>query len=392
MDKVFRVELSGNKDRCCELELPAAYYGLLDALDKLQMVPGDKPHWEFLEHNSFQFLHTYLVDQCDLYQLNALAARLGRMDGRDAIAFAGLFQMEVDKQYGPISIATIVDLAYSTDCCHVVHAATDEQLGKFYAENGMIPEIEDIPDSLYAYLDFEKLGREARLEEGGVFAHGSYVVQHTELKPVYDSLDLTLKPPTYAIRLMVGKYNCTANGQLKKQMEVDLPATQDELDSVLQACGHAASWDEMVFWTEDGAIPALLESMDCDDIRELNELAKCFQYREGRGELPKLKAVILGADCHDAAAAVHIAETLENYRYEPEQRTAEEVAVETLQRLVGKQSLPILMKHIHLVNYGMEVIDAENAVLTPYGLVARGDGEPMFAFADMPDRGGMQMQ
>ena len=47
MDKVFRVELSGNKDRCCELELPAAYYSLLDALDKLQMAPGDKPRWEF---------------------------------------------------------------------------------------------------------------------------------------------------------------------------------------------------------------------------------------------------------------------------------------------------------------------------------------------------------
>ena len=42
MDKVFRVELSGNKDRCCELELPATYYSLLDALDKLQMAPGDK--------------------------------------------------------------------------------------------------------------------------------------------------------------------------------------------------------------------------------------------------------------------------------------------------------------------------------------------------------------
>ena len=48
MDKVFRVELSGNKDRCCELELPAAYYSFLDALDKLQMAPGDKPRWEFL--------------------------------------------------------------------------------------------------------------------------------------------------------------------------------------------------------------------------------------------------------------------------------------------------------------------------------------------------------
>ena len=41
MDKVFRVELFGEKtNRWCELELPATYYGLLDALDKLQMTLG----------------------------------------------------------------------------------------------------------------------------------------------------------------------------------------------------------------------------------------------------------------------------------------------------------------------------------------------------------------
>ena len=54
MNEVFRVELFGEKtDRWCELELPATYYGLSDALDKLQMTLGDKPRWEFLEHHGF---------------------------------------------------------------------------------------------------------------------------------------------------------------------------------------------------------------------------------------------------------------------------------------------------------------------------------------------------
>jgi len=105
LDKVFRVELSGNKDRCCELELPAAYYSFLDALDKLQMAPGDKPRWEFLEHHSFPFLHVHLAHECDLYQLNALATVLGQMNSRERTAFEGLFNMEVAKKYGPINIA-----------------------------------------------------------------------------------------------------------------------------------------------------------------------------------------------------------------------------------------------------------------------------------------------
>ena len=62
MNEVFRVELFGEKtDRWCELELPASYYGLQDALDKIQMPLGDKPRWEFLEHHSFQFLHVHLT-------------------------------------------------------------------------------------------------------------------------------------------------------------------------------------------------------------------------------------------------------------------------------------------------------------------------------------------
>ena len=146
MDKVFRVELFGEKtNRWCELELPATYYGLLDALDKLQMTLGEKPRWEFLEHHGFVFLQDHLAHECDLYQLNALATCMGQMNGREKTAFEGLFNMEVAKKYGPISVATMIDLAYSTDCCHVVNASTDEQLGRFYAENDFIPALDKVP-------------------------------------------------------------------------------------------------------------------------------------------------------------------------------------------------------------------------------------------------------
>ena len=115
MSEVFRVELFGGKmDRWCDLELPATYYGLSDALDKLQMTLGDKPRWEFLEHHGFQFLHVHLSHECDLYQLNALAICLGQMNGRERTAFEGLFNMEVAKKYGPISVATMIDLAFRT--------------------------------------------------------------------------------------------------------------------------------------------------------------------------------------------------------------------------------------------------------------------------------------
>lgn len=294
MDKVFRVELFGEKtNRWCELELPATYYGLLDALDKLQMTLGEKPRWEFLEHHGFVFLQDHLAHECDLYQLNALATCLGQMNGREKTAFEGLFNMEVAKKYGPISVATMIDLAYSTDCCHVVNASTDEQLGRFYAENDFIPALDKVPDPIFEYLDFEKLGRNARFEEGGVFANGGYVTQHNELKQVYDSLALIPEAPEYGIRLTVGKCPSHSDEQPDNRMCLDLPATQERLDAVLEAYG-GASWSEMSVQVEDSAMPALLESMDCNDVHELNELAKCFKEMVAQGDLSTYKAVIAG--------------------------------------------------------------------------------------------------
>ena len=391
MDKVFRVELSGNKDRCCELELPAAYYSLLDALDKLQMAPGDKPRWEFLEHHSFPFLHVHLAHECDLYQLTALATVLGQMNSRERTAFEGLFNMEVAKKYGPINIATMIDLAYSTDCCHVVKATTDEQLGRFYAENDFIPALEKVPDSIFEYLDFEMLGRKARFEEGGVFASNGYVTQHTELKQVYETLDLMPSAPSYAIRLLAGSSPMDSDGLPEKQVYLNLPATQEALDHVLEVC-EAPSWREMVFWAEDGAVPDFLESMDCDDIQELNELAKHLKCRENSGELSKLKAVILATDCHDVGTAIQISENLDDYLFEPDQRNPEEVASEELRLIVDEQSLSILKKHVSLYNYGLDVMAANNAVLTPYGLVQRRDGNELLQSQEHPsERSGMEM-
>lgn len=377
MDKIFTVELANDKRRYCELELPATPYEFLDALEKLQMKPGEKPRWEFIENNQFHFLHVHLTDECDLYQLNALATRLGEMDGTDRIAFEGLFNQELDKKYGPITIATIIDLAYSADCCHVVEGVnTDAQLGRFYAENGFIPAVESVPDSIFEFLDFEQLGRKARVEEGGVLVNRGYVTQHTDLKKVYDSLTLIPKRPHYVFRLMIGRYPFESNDKPENQVRLDLPATPDALANALNACG-AATWAEVVFEAEDSAVPHILEELDCDGINDLNELAQTIKQRQERSELPKLKAVLHAAECHDISTATFIAENLDDYIYEINQRSAEEVGLEELRYSIDSESLKILQKHVNLYNYGCDVMEANHSKLTPYGLVERRDGQSM---------------
>ena len=390
MDKVFTVELATDKRRCCELELPATPYELLDALEKLQMKPGDQPRWEFIENSRFHFLHVHLTDECDLYQLNALATRLGALDSSGRIAFEGLFNQELAKKYGPITIERIIDLAYSTDCCMVVEGVTtDAQLGEFYAENGFMPELNELPDSVFQLLDFDKLGEKMRLEDGGILINRGYVSQQSDLKQVYDTLTLIPKIPDYVFSLTVGRYPFETNDKPENPVRLDLPATPDELADALNACG-AASWEEVVFEARDSAIPHILEELDCDGIDDLNDLAKVIQSRQERSELPKLKAVLHVADCHNISTATFIAENLDDYIYEVNQRSAEEVGLEELRYTIDSEALKILQKHVNLYAYGNDVMELNHSKLTPYGLVERKDGEMQMFFDEKPQ--GMVMQ
>ena len=172
-------------------------------------------------------------------------------------------------------------------------------------------------------------------------------------------------------------------------MRLDLPATPDALADALNACG-AASWDEAVFEAKDSAIPHILEELDCDGIDDLNELAQAIQYRQERSELPKLKAVLHAADCHNISTATFIAENLDDYLYEKEPRSVEEVGLDELRFIVVSEALKILQKHVNLYNYGNAVMEEHHSKLTPYGLVERKDGEMQMFFDEKPR--GMVMQ
>ena len=51
----------------------------------------------------------------------------------------------------------------------------------------------------------------------------------------------------------------------------------------------------------------------------------------------------------------------------------------------------MLQEHVNLNAYGRDILNHANAVLTPYGLVAREDGDPLLCPTSDPKLGGMQM-
>ena len=353
---------------------------LLDALERLQMPMDGKPDWDILEYNDFPYLHIHLTDECDLFQLNALADRLARLDERQKAAFEGLLQVEVSKKYGPIQISTIIDLAYSTDCCHVLsEVQNDSQLGRFYAENGFMPELDAIPDSVFQMLDFEMLGRKARMDEGGVFTSHGYVTQDSDLEQVYDTLDLRLRRPDYAVLMEL------TNGE--HNVSLPLPASHLMIDNKLKSIG-AEAWQNIRFRCLDCAAPALKDLVDeAVSITHVNRLAQHLA-RLGPEELTKYKAILIAEDPSDINEASRLAGQLDEYMVEPDVRTMPEVAENELRIILGDEAAELLLPHVTLWRYGEALLQKYGSTVTEYGLVERRDGQVM---AEQPQRGGMEM-
>ena len=148
--KVFAVYLAKedvpNSEAYATLELPASPWELWDAMEKVRLNEGEQLYMEIEDYDAFEYLSPHL-DGLDisLNELNDLAALLSVLDEVQEVAFEGLFSIEVQRKVnangGVITLQDLRDLAVSakTDCYHVVDAADDAQLGRFYAENELSP-------------------------------------------------------------------------------------------------------------------------------------------------------------------------------------------------------------------------------------------------------------
>lgn len=345
MRKVFEVELA-SENGCTELTLPATPYAMLDALERLKLAEGETPRWELLRTydvgRAFQHL-----DQGNgtLSELNALSQRLAQLDESELTILEGLAAMEKQPLMQPFPLPRLIDMAYSTDCCHLVEEATDDiTLGRFCAKNGFVPDTDGLTDQQFELLDFARIGREFRQNEGGVFTSGGYVQRHDELKQVYKTLDLTLKKPDYAIL-----------AELPDGSRVKLPTPLGK-----------AVVEEPVRCVDCSA-PALtgLTAMRST----LDMLARRLAELELDGDLTKYKAVLESTGCDDISQALALADDLDRYSFDPEPREPDEVASGHLKGLLPEEDLAALLPNVNLYCYGQKLMEQSGGTLTGYGYV-----------------------
>ena len=377
MGNIFRIELTDNENRYCELSLPATDYELLDALEILRMQPGDEPKWEIIQHsNQTEHLQIYLED-CTLYELNAFARKLSDMRPDQRAAFEGLLQMALDKREGPMSVKDLFTYVNSTDSCHVLDDVhNDEQLGRFYAENDFIPEVEDLSDFAFERLNFAKIGKEMREGERGVFTRYGYVLQASELIPDHSDNNAPPRTPEYILRLRIGQYPFNTGGSPEVTTALDLPASSEELCKALETVG-AASWEEVVFTVEDSAIPGFPEEIYGDSFEELNDYAQTVKDIQSANKMTELKAILVAKGCSTVHEAMEIAERMDDFFVELDKQSPYDVAREEICFSMPEEEANLLLKHVDLYGYGKALMERYNSQLTDYGLVVRKDGQPI---------------
>lgn len=384
--KIFEVYLAKegvpNNEAYAKLDLPASPWELWDAMEKVRLKDGEALYMEIDDYYAFEYLAPHLEElDISLNELNDLAALLSALDEVQEAAFEGLFSMDVQKKVnangGVITLQDLRDLAISakTDCYHVVDAADDAQLGRFYAENEFIPELDGVSNEVFEMLDFAGIGRMMRCSENGVFVDSLYVLRDGELTtapPVQKTLP---EKPGYLFRLTLGL--CPDFGGDRTAV-LDLPASEEALAAAQEQLG-TLNWENTAVLNYDGILPNAAVFADLpSELEEFNAFTKAARDIP-RSEVPKLKALLEQFEVRDIETALFLTEHLADYVLTPDLSSPQETAIDHLRFMTDDHSAELLLSHVNLYAYGCDLIKEDNATLSPYGLLHRADYQPMLS-------------
>ena len=384
--KIFEVYLAKedvpNNEAYAKLDLPASPWELWDAMEKVRLNEGEQLYMEIEDYEAFGYLAPYL-DGLDisLIELNDLAALLSPLDEVQEAAFEGLFSMEVQRKVnangGVITLQDLRDLAVSarTDCYHVVDAADDAQLGRFYAENDFVPELDGVSNEVFEMLDFAGIGRMMRCSENGVFVNSLYVLRDGELTTAPPVQKAMLGKPGYLFRLTLGLHPDIGDA---RTVTLDLPAAEAELLDAQEQLG-VEGWEGVTVIDYDGIIPYAADFTDLPmELEEFNAFTKAARDIP-RSELSKLKALLEQFEVQDIETALFLTEHLADYILTPEISSPQEAALDQLCFIMDREEAVRLIPYVNLYTYGCDIIKEDNAVLSPYGLLRRADYQPMLS-------------
>ena len=377
MRKVCEVYLvsSASDERGVELTFPVSQYEMMDAFEQIHTKsPGDV-YWQVDEFYCFDYLAPHLDESMSIFEFHSLTEQLSKLDGYQETALEGLLQMQVDKHMqensGIITVSELMMLASNVDRCHVLaDVHSDEALGKFYVENGFREDLDALPDSAYALLDYAKIGKQMREGEAGAFTPHGYVVRTEELQSLPDY------EPQHDINYMI-RLSLMNHENEQKTSVLDLPATEQRMQEVQKEL-DAPEWFDAQFTDCDAIVPQLNTLLtDVEDLPRINELAQSLQELKASGQLTKFKAVVGATQCETLDDVFDRIEKLPQYCFETKIRDKNALVRDELEFVLGGKDADLIYKHLNREAYAEDVLKQYGAEITAYGMVNRADFGPL---------------
>ena len=373
--EVYLVSSASSDERGVELTFPVSQYEMMDAFEQIHTKsPGDV-YWQVDEFHCFDYLAPHLDESMSIFEFNSLTEQLSKLDERQETALEGLLQMQVNKHMqengGIITVPELMMLAHNVDHCHVLaDVHTDTELGKFCADNDFLPELTALPDSVYALLDYAKIGKQMRESEAGTFTPHGYVVRTEELQPLPDY------EPQWEINYMI-RLTLMNHENERKTAVLDLPATEQRLLEVQKEL-DAPEWFDAQFTGCDAIAPQLNTMLtDVEDLPRINELAQALQVLKASGQLTKFKAVVSATQCESLDDVFDRLEKLPQYCFETKIRDSDALVRDELEFVLGGKDADLIYKHLNREAYAEDVLKQYGAEITPYGMVNRADFGPL---------------
>lgn len=386
--KIMRLELSAEKALnggyyYAELLLPAADYEIKDAMQRTRAGGRENTvEVSILECDILPELQDIRLDTFSIDELNFLAKRLVSLTDEELPVFYAVTDevFRAPDNDGLVSIKDLINSTYSLDTVPVAHNVSNlAELGRFAFENGLLPDLDDIPESVIPFLNAEQIGRVQQKNDSGVFEGRLYIpTVHYDRPEIYDGVTLPdeeSESSDFAIRLLVsGTPEHIKGDPVDRAIWLDLPMASDILANYA-AVFNEADIGDCVYYDFESVIPQITPEMfgSMKDVQALNKLAAEISIMS-EAEQVKFKAVLDAENTASIQDALNVAQNLWRYELTAEPDTADAFFKKYILENTSTEFDSRWLENLLPRNEADKLLGRIGADVTDYGVISARNG------------------
>ena len=323
-----------------------------------------------------------------LEEVNVLACLVAHMDSIQLETYEAAIQMRQEKNTdAPVGIKDLLNLCYNLKCFEFRPGIiNDRMLGEFCLEEDRLDWIHIFEVDVRKLLDPQRVGMDQRKEEMGIFTSKGYVFENAlSYQDIYDGIHLPdidgVAGGIFSLRLVGSQY------PEEQGTWLELPTTDLGFQWVLNRLNER-TFDDCIIAESISTVQGL-SVKQTDDIETLNELARRIQEFTDDRTLCKFEAALELEQCDSLEQALHIAENLDCYSYDPQMYSMAAYTRYLFRELEINIDDPAFAT-FDFQGYGERQLGLLESVQTAYGMITR--NEDFLIQAQRNTEQGMKMQ